>query len=106
MVTPHPHPRVMLVNPPWINSPGVWVGNSTTIATTPVPNRINTRVPRNSAVNSASSENSGFVMVILSLIRRERRRGSITTNGLDQGGQTQAHATTRALFTLGVGDGD
>jgi hypothetical protein len=55
----------MLVYPPWITSPGVVVGNSTTMATTPAPNRINTKVPRNSAVNSASSENLGLVMELL-----------------------------------------
>src|SRR5579859_6296510 len=53
MVTPRPHPRVMLVKPPWIVSPGFLVGNRTTIATTPVPNRIRTNVPRNSAMSSA-----------------------------------------------------
>src|SRR5579864_6645907 len=54
MVTANPQPRVMLVKPPWMVSPGFFVGNSTTIATTPVPNRMRTNVPRNSAMSSAS----------------------------------------------------
>src|SRR5579864_6054008 len=53
MVTANPQPRVMLVKPPWMTSPGFFVGNSTTIATTPVPNRMRTNVPRNSARSSA-----------------------------------------------------
>src|ERR1035438_1878912 len=53
IVTPSPQPSVMFVKPPWMVSPGLLEGNSTTMATTPVPNRISTKVPRNSAINSA-----------------------------------------------------
>src|SRR5579872_4584024 len=37
-------------------SPGLWEGNSITMAPTPVPNIISTSVPRNSATNSANNE--------------------------------------------------
>src|ERR1700752_2963551 len=43
-------------------SPGLCVGNKTTIATTPVPNSISTRVPRNSAANSANKD--GFELIL------------------------------------------
>src|SRR5271157_303281 len=42
-------------------SPGFLDGNSTTMATTPVPNRIRTRVPKNSANSSARSEGLPFI---------------------------------------------
>ena len=55
-MTASPQPSVMLVNPPWMISPGLCVGKSITMATTPVPNRISTNVPRNSATNSANND--------------------------------------------------
>src|SRR5437016_13840320 len=54
MVTARPQPSVMLVKPPCTTSPGVPVPNSTTIATTPLPNKIRTSVPKNSATNSGT----------------------------------------------------
>ena len=39
------------------------MGNSTTMATTPVPNRISTKVPRNSAISSAVSVGLGFIRI-------------------------------------------
>src|SRR5216684_1451909 len=54
MVTPRPQPIVMLVKPPCTTSPGTPLPNSTTMATTPSPNRIRTSVPKNSAINSGS----------------------------------------------------
>src|ERR1700722_4830768 len=42
-------------------SPGFFVGNSTTIATTPMPSSMRTKVPRNSAINSAVSVGLGFM---------------------------------------------
>src|SRR5215469_11470066 len=54
IVTASPQPSVMLVYPPCTISPGTPVPNSTTMATTPLPKRINTSVPRNSAISSGS----------------------------------------------------
>ena len=54
MVTASPQPIVMLVKPPCTISPGAPVPNSTTMATTPSPNKMRTRVPKNSAINSGS----------------------------------------------------
>src|SRR5579864_5995973 len=54
MVTPSPHPNVILVKPPCTTSPGTPLPNSTTMATTPSPNRIKMSVPKNSAINSGS----------------------------------------------------
>src|SRR5215470_5444947 len=61
MVTASPQPMVMLVNPPWMTSPGFFAGNSTTMATTPLPNRIRTNVPRNSARSSAVKPGFEFI---------------------------------------------
>src|SRR5215467_15083999 len=44
-------------------SPGFLDGNKTTMATTPVPNKIRTSDPRNSAINSAVSEGFRFIRI-------------------------------------------
>src|SRR5215472_2777567 len=44
-----------------MTSPGFFVGNSTTMATTPLPNRMRTNVPRNSATSSAAKP--GFEVI-------------------------------------------
>src|SRR5579872_5298696 len=41
--------------------PGLFDGKRSTIATTPSPNRMSTKVPRNSAINSAVSVGFGFI---------------------------------------------
>src|SRR5579871_621037 len=43
-------------------SPGLRVGNRATIATTPLPNKISTSVPRNSAANSAHRDGFEFIL--------------------------------------------
>src|SRR5690242_12138403 len=55
----------MLVKPPCTTAPGVCEGNSTTIATTPSPSRISTKVPRNSAINSADRGNLPLINRLL-----------------------------------------
>src|SRR5579872_1648839 len=73
MVTASPQPIVMLVKPPCTISPGAPVPNSTTMATTPSPNRMSTNVPKNSAINSG---NMLFIMAagILPHSRRREQR--------------------------------
>src|SRR5215469_10689021 len=44
-----------------MTSPGFFVGNRTTMATTPLPNRMRTNVPRNSATSSAAKP--GFEVI-------------------------------------------
>src|SRR5215469_13543412 len=44
-----------------MTSPGLFVGNRTTMATTPFPNRMRTNVPRNSATSSAAKP--GFEVI-------------------------------------------
>src|SRR5215472_18770494 len=44
-----------------MSSPGFFVGNRTTMATTPLPNRMRTKVPRNSATSSAAKP--GFEVI-------------------------------------------
>src|SRR5271165_262427 len=61
MVTARPQPKVMLVKPPCTIPPGFADGNNTTMATTPMPKSIRTKVPRNSAINSAIREGFGLI---------------------------------------------
>ena len=59
IITANPQPSVMFVYPPLTISPGAPVPKRTTMATTPLPNRIRISVPMNSAESSAA--NVGFL---------------------------------------------
>src|SRR6266478_2367841 len=82
IVTARPQPSVIFVYPPFTISPGAPLPNSTTMATTPFPNKIKTNVPMNSAESSAA--NVGFLSMAGDSTTTGRRNVLRWTNSMSR----------------------